>query len=910
MFVRRLVRLSIVAVVVCLIGLATVVAAAAEPGWTGVVRDSSGAVVPRARVVLMTAEQAVIAATQTDERGSFTIGAGQRGRLLLVVSAPGFSEVRVVATSTDTPMTITLSLEPVKDEVTVTASRGLVQEAAGAGQAVSVIGADDIASRAKEVVGQAVAEEAGVHLLRTSPTMAGIYVRGLTGNKVNIFVDGVRYSTSAMRGGVNTFLDLIEPSALQAVEVLHGPNSAQYGSDALGGSVQFLTRPPEFGGVGANAGIHGLFSASAGTASANGGGAVGLGYSANRFGLFANMTGRRVGDIRTGGGVDSHAAVTRFLGVSSDTLMSSHLPETGFSQYGGLLRLNWAPTANQQVMVSYSRSQQDDGKRYDQLLGGDGNLQADLRNLMLDFFYVRYQRVQVGWFDQVTATYSFNSQREERVNQGGNGNPKNSVTHEFERTNVHGFQANARKQFSAAHSLLIGGEFYPERIAAPSYSFAPTTGVTAVRRGRVPDQAGYKSGAAYVEDQFEPVAGVLRVHASVRYSGASYESLAADSPLVSGKPLWPDDSYSTSNLTFRAGVVIKPHVDGLTLTANVSRGFRAPHVTDLGTAGLTGSGFQVTESAIQGMGATIGTTASSSAVSTGRAVEQVKPETSLNYEGGMHFARKGLSTSLFAFVNDVYDNVAYQALILPQGAVGKTLGDQAITSQNANGVVFVPASSTPVLVRTNFGDARIYGIEHRLDWRVSRTWSVGTVFTYLHAADKDTGLAPNIEGGTPAPDGYVKVRYLAASGRWWVEPYLHAAAEQSRLSTLDLEDRRTGGMRTRSSIKSFFSNGATARGWVGPGTDGTMGTADDILLVTGETVAQVQSRVLGSADSSALFTAVPAYVTVGIRGSVRVGTHSDVSVDFENVGDKSYRGIAWGIDAPGRNLTVSWRTRF
>ena len=74
--------------------------------------------------------------------------------------------------------------------------------------------------------------------------MAGVFVRGLTGNKVNVFVDGVRYSNGAQRGGVNTFLDLIEPDALETIEVLRGPSSAQYGSDALGGSIQFYSRPP------------------------------------------------------------------------------------------------------------------------------------------------------------------------------------------------------------------------------------------------------------------------------------------------------------------------------------------------------------------------------------------------------------------------------------------------------------------------------------------------------------------------------------------------------------------------------------------------------------------------------------------------------------------------------------------
>ena len=56
---------------------------------------------------------------------------------------------------------------------------------------------DEIALRAKAVLAQVANEEAGLHLQRTSPTIGGIFVRGLTGNKVNVFVDGVRYSTGA-----------------------------------------------------------------------------------------------------------------------------------------------------------------------------------------------------------------------------------------------------------------------------------------------------------------------------------------------------------------------------------------------------------------------------------------------------------------------------------------------------------------------------------------------------------------------------------------------------------------------------------------------------------------------------------------------------------------------------------------
>ena len=61
--------------------------------------------------------------------------------------------------------------------------------------------------------------------------------------------------------------------------------------------------------------------------------------------------------------------------------------------------MNWAPLRKDRLVASYMRSQQDGGKRYDQLLGGDGNLVADLRNLMLDRASLRYDRSGLGLFD-------------------------------------------------------------------------------------------------------------------------------------------------------------------------------------------------------------------------------------------------------------------------------------------------------------------------------------------------------------------------------------------------------------------------------------------------------------------------------------------------------------------------------
>jgi outer membrane receptor protein involved in Fe transport len=875
----------------------------------GVVRDPSGAPVPAATLVIATPDRASIATVRSDAQGRFQFEAPAPGRYLLTAIAAGFRETRqsiAVLESGMQPIEVSLAIGGVEEDVTVTASPGLVEDVRTAGQPVNVITARDIASRVDTVVAQAVQEEPGVALQRTSPTMAGVFVRGLTGNKVNVFVDGVRYSNGAQRGGVNTFLDLIEPGSLEAIEILRGPSSAQYGSDALGGSVHFLTRAPIVGGAKP---WSGSFAVSAGTGHANGGADLFAGYTGPNLGLAMSVGGRKTGKIRTGDGMDSHAAVTRFLGLESDVLMEHRLPSTEFDQAGGSFRVQWAPSSRSRIVGSYARTNQNGGERYDQLLGGDGNLIAELNDLSLDFGTLRYERLGAGFADHASVTYSINSQREERVNQGGNGNPTAAIAHEPERTTVHGIQGKLSKQVSARQDFTVGGDVYFEGLTSDAYNVNPVTGAITDRRPRVPDGATFNQGGVFAQTTVDAVPDRLRLVGALRFGGAAYAANASDSPIVNGAPLWPDDSLTAWSPTFRVAAVATPDAFW-TFSGSVSRGFRAPHMTDLGTLGLTGSGFEVAAPDVEGMGGLVGTTADANAVSTGRAVEQLTPETSLQYEGTVAYRRPRWRADFTAFVNTIDGNIQKQSLILPQGAVGKTLGGQPITGQNANGVVFVSVTTTPVLVRANFDRARVWGIEHNGQFTIAEPLSLHTVFTYLRAKDLDTGLPPNIEGGTPAPEAYFLARWQKPGSAWRIEPYLHVAWDQPHLSTLDLGDRRTGAGRTRASIQSFFRNGARARGWVNAGADGIANNADDVLIVTGETLAQVQDRVLGvGVNSSSLFTEVPGYATVGVRAAVKKGRH-EVIVHVENLGDTNYRGISWGVDAPGRGVSARYSIAF
>ncbi len=872
---------------------------------SGVVTAGKNVAVSGASVALLAGGN-VVAQGSTNAEGRFELRNLAAGDYVLQVQAAGFSDQRLLLR---VPLTsevkVRLSIAPVSQQVTVTAVLGEAESPQQVSQAVNVISESQIAMRSRGVLAQAVEEEEGLALQRTSPTIAGVFVRGLTGNKVNVFVDGVRYSTAAMRGGISTFFDLNQPSDLAALEVLRGPSSAQYGSDAIGGTVQLLTLTPPVGSDKLE--FHGSFSTFGGYADANYGSAAQFSVSGKRWGWLTKLGGGRSNRMRPGQGLDSHSAVTRFFGLPSHLFFGPRLPDTAFTQYGGMTKLAWTPASGSHLTLHYRRSQQDGGRRYDQLLGGDGNLVADLRNLMGDFFYARWDQTRAGWLSRASLTYSFNSQREERVNQGGQGNPNAAINHEYERTRVHGVQGLLDKKLKR-HDLLLGAEYYHERMRAPSFGFDPVSSSSTSRRGRVPDNALYQSGGIYLQDAWQAVAEKLQLVGALRYSAASYRARAADSPVL--PPLWPDDSLRAAGWTFRAGILATP-VKWLNLYGNFSRGFRAPHITDLGTLGLTGSGFEVAAPDVAGLGATIGDSAAATAVSTGRPVAQVQPETSMNYEGGVRFLLSKFTSSTAVFVNDIHSNITKQALILPPGAAGTAIGGQTITAQDPSGTVFVAVATNPVLVRANFDEARLWGVEHRSEVTLNPSWKFGGLFTYLHAEDRRTGLPPNIEGGTPAPDGWLHLRYTSPRGRWWVEPYIHLAGRQDRLSSLDREDRRTGALRTRGQIQNFFLRGATVRGYIGAGPDTIFGTPDDVLLATGETLAELEDRVLGlGVDSAQLYTAVPGYVTFNLRGGFRLAERQTLMLDFSNLGDRNYRGISWGVDAPGRSLTVFYKISF
>ncbi|HXQ73732.1 MAG TPA: TonB-dependent receptor, partial [Pyrinomonadaceae bacterium] len=509
----------------------------------------------------------------------------------------------------------------------------------------------------------------------------------------------------------------------------------------------------------------------------------------------------------------------------------------------------------------------------------------------------------------------------ERINQGGNGNPAGAITNQRERTNVLGFNFYLDKQIGDRNTFLLGADVYRDKIKAPAFTTDPVTGLVVNSRPRVPNGARYLSYGFYAQDNFTAIPDRLQINAAVRYSVASYTSRASNSaPGPNGLPLFPDDSARFDAFSGRIGAVVNV-AGGFDIAGKYTHGFRAPNTTDLGIIGLVGTGFEVDAATAAARGGFIGTTAGGDAVSTGIPVTRLDPENSDSFDLSFRYTSRRFGAELTGFTTKLGDVYFDQALVLPAGATGTFLGSDQIISQNANGLVFVAAAPTsPVLVRVNFDDARLNGVELNARARFSDQFSSTGNFTYIRAHSLLNGLPPNIEGGIPPATAFVSLRYQPHS-RFYIEGYSVMTGHQNRLSSLDLADRRTGGARSRANIQNFFRRGACVRGLTTPGATGC-GSAGGILIPTGETLAQVQNRLLpiGATLNGVRVvnndTLVPThphlagYGLIGVRGAWKLHETSELFIDFENIFDKSYRGISWGIDGAGRGVTVRYRYSF
>jgi outer membrane cobalamin receptor len=208
---------------------------------SGTVLDPNGHPVANATVVVIGLTTSPLSA-RTDAEGRFQIDHLPEGRVEITASAPGLSgEARDVAVADGTPehVQITMRLSAVSETLIVSASQ-IDQPLSRVADTVTVIDGTEIAARQLSFVGEALASVPGFAVARNGGpgTLTSVFPRGGESDFTLVLVDGVR--ANAFGGGID--LSQVPLGDVERIEVVRGPQSALYGSDAIGGVVQIITR--------------------------------------------------------------------------------------------------------------------------------------------------------------------------------------------------------------------------------------------------------------------------------------------------------------------------------------------------------------------------------------------------------------------------------------------------------------------------------------------------------------------------------------------------------------------------------------------------------------------------------------------------------------------------------------------
>ncbi len=903
----------------CLPAIAVLVSSLAFVGparaaLAGRVADISGAAIQDAEVEIRNTLGTVVWTSRTDNAGRFRWEAAGPGYHQVRVSGAGLDSrelvVFVPASDADTEIQIPLQPRSVYSRITVSATRGTAEQADLSAQTTFSRDLDDIRRKPFATLGEALAAEPGVLVQQSTTGQVSPFLRGLTGYQVLNLLDGIRFNNSTFRSGPNQYLAFVEPNQARRVEVLLGPTGVPYGSDSLGGAINVFTTPPDFGASGRWT-THGDFFLAGASADLSGTGNGRLSVASDKVFWLAGASGRKHNDLRAGGGYDSRNVFHRYFGMSHGAvqdLVGNRLQDSGFRQYGFETKLALRPRADQLLTFNYQRGVQDQVRAYKDLLGGLGRLQSDFDPQVLNWFYARYEKLGLGLLDSLTGTFSLNNQADGTAKR--NLLYTDSLTRDWSRVNSWGYSGQAAAHHANRLLVTFGGDIYDERVASERTVTNALSQAVTRPRPLYPDRSQYQTLAAFGQANLD-LTPRLRATGGVRYTGVRFATRAEQAYGI------PESSQWFRDLTFQSSV--RWQVAGpVALHGVVSRGFRAPNLNDLGALGLNDLGYEIPSSEAIRAGALLSSDSGESALAKNQALSPLRAESLMNYEFGTRVHTRRLYARLQMFDAELYDPIVRRTLLFPANAVPTELAGLPVTplvptaAQRAQGVVAVATTmdSRAVKAFVNDGRSRYYGLETLAHYTLTPRLSLEANYTYILGRDLDPNR--NIRR-LPPQMGALSLRYVPSGRRPWVEVAVAASGAQDRLSGGDIDDERIGASLRRSDIASFF-RGSRVAAYVDPATG--------IFLPTGETLLEIQNRVLPIGaivngvrivDDSArapLYLSTAGWATVSVRSGFPLSERWRMNAAIENLLDHNYRIHGSGVDAPGISAWVGVGVRF
>lgn len=271
--------------------------------------ELSGELIPNVTVTITQLKRSI----QTDENGAYQFTGIPAGRYTIVTHVDGFSDkaqtVNLIGGAA-LAVDFNLSLASLREEVTITAS-GTEESTFESFQSVNALGSTRLREQAGSGIGDVLEREAGVGKRSFGPGTSRPVIRGFDGDRVLVLQDGVRNGSLGSQSGDHG--EPIDALNLERLEVIKGPATLLYGSNAIGGVVNAVTNDEND----PHEGFRGYFTGLAGSVNNQGGtsGSVEYGYKKYLFNVSGNFL--REGDFKTPLGTIPNSAARSFGGSSS-----------------------------------------------------------------------------------------------------------------------------------------------------------------------------------------------------------------------------------------------------------------------------------------------------------------------------------------------------------------------------------------------------------------------------------------------------------------------------------------------------------------------------------------------------------------------------------------------------------------
>lgn len=413
-------------------------------------------------------------------------------------------------------------------------------------------------------------------------------IRGFSTNRLLITVDGVRLNNAIFRGGNVQNVLSINPFNVENTEIILGSGSVIYGSDAIGGVMNFYTTTPKLSesktpNLSARSTVR--------YASANTEKTAHLDFNVGfqKWGFHTSASVSDFGDLKMGiHGPDDYLSLFYNQQTNAgDVMVSNTTPRiqkfTNFRQIHLAQKVLFKASDDLKFDLGIQYSTTSDYPRYDRLATYDseGLLRyAEWNYGPQDWLLANIQMTKLSsrsnFYDKIKISAAYQNFKESRINRRFNAN-----TRKIREENVDALSMNFDfyKTLSTTSNIFYGTEYIYNRVGSSGYSEHINTNATERIDSRYPDGSKWQTLAAYLSHKYKPNTK-LTIQSGIRYN---YVTINADLSANNAFFNLPFKmvNLNTSALTGTFGLSWNPDPTFL-WKFNATTAFRAPNIDDIG----------------------------------------------------------------------------------------------------------------------------------------------------------------------------------------------------------------------------------------------------------------------------------------------------------------------------------------